>query len=86
MIPRMGQSEAPHSFISEHGNPNSKNWKRHVNICCLGPEPKRHKAPAPIMSYPTTPVSKHGTLIGDDGNGALLRTRRKSDHGSYPQR
>ena len=87
-----GSSTLNPQYPASQANPNSQHWKDHVNSSCLpdrefpakkAPQVDTIKNPRP---YPNgiTPVTKHGTLIEDDGDGALLRLRAKSDKGSYP--
>lgn len=76
-------------YPAEQANPNGANWKAHTN-CSVLPDrsfpPKKAPSVETIKNPPPlTPVSKHGTLITDDGNGGLLRSRARSDKGSVPQ-
>ena len=76
------------SFPAPQANPNSANWKAHTNCSVLRDRefpPKKAPSVETIKNPPPlTPVAKRGTLAGDDGNGAYLKTRAKSDKGSFP--
>ena len=74
-------------FPAPSANPNSEHWKSHTN-CSTLPEREFPPLKAPVVKTiktppPKTPVSKHGTLASDGGD-ARLRSRARSDKGSYP--
>jgi hypothetical protein len=76
MIPKRGQSQAPFTFVSPRTTPDTADWKYRTNNTCLVDryhENRPAPAPATLTWDFTTPVSKSGTLIQDDGNGGRER-------------
>lgn len=78
MVPRRRQSQAKPSYIAGAlTDPSSKWFKDHTNNTSVAQLVFKEKNPAPppatMLSRATTPVSKSGTLIQDDGNGARER-------------
>ena len=93
-VVRQGQSHLKPQYIAPTADPNSDHWRGKTNTVVLPVDTvgethsghlKAYKKPMPATLKdppPVTPVAKHGSVIGDDGQKVYYSGRNRSGRNS----